>query len=94
MDATCAVCLGEFRATATWPVVKLPCGHVFHGCCVQVRRASLLDGIPCRMAASSLAAPCPYGGGSGAGEEEEQEEESSSIKDQRVTNLVRATGQD
>jgi len=37
-DDMCAICMGEFRSTATWPVYNTPCNHVFHGCCAQVLR--------------------------------------------------------
>ena len=32
---TCAICLDTFESTPHAPVVELPCGHTYHGMCIQ-----------------------------------------------------------
>ena len=49
-EAMCAICLSQFRHTATWPVCTLGCSHVFHGCCVQVMRERNAKCPLCRSA--------------------------------------------
>jgi len=34
-DAECVICADSFADTPALPVVQLPCGHRFHGACVQ-----------------------------------------------------------
>jgi hypothetical protein len=34
-DQTCAICLDTFQQTPYAPTITLPCGHVYHGMCIQ-----------------------------------------------------------
>lgn len=38
-EDSCAICTESFTDTPLWPVVKTPCGHPYHACCLQECKA-------------------------------------------------------